>query len=186
MQQSQTKTLKHFGKFCSLWPPKRGKSRVKSGSANYKCNHHASFSHVSNSRLGADDAVKSFRRSFRFRQAAFLPRSQFRRGTCIACGSEGHWMNNCPNLIFSGRSDKSTKWCFWFCKMYSDSCLFKVGSLRNTLIFGPFPFAPPTLSLTLLLKATGFLSLNCLRILLFPTDLRHSRLKILLTRPFQS
>ena len=38
---------------------KREKSRVKSGSANYKSNH-ASFSHVSNSRLGADDAVKSF------------------------------------------------------------------------------------------------------------------------------
>ena len=34
---------------------KRGKSRVKSGSANYKFNH-ASFSHVSNSRLGVDDA----------------------------------------------------------------------------------------------------------------------------------
>ena len=39
---------------------KREKSRVKSGSANYKSNH-APFSHVSNSRLGADDAVKSFR-----------------------------------------------------------------------------------------------------------------------------
>ena len=88
---------------------KREKSRVKSGSANYKSNH-ASFSHVSNSRLGADDAVKSFRlQPFQFRQAAFLPRSQFRRGTCFACGSEGHWRNNCPNLISSGRSDKSTK-----------------------------------------------------------------------------
>ena len=88
---------------------KREKSRVKSGSANYKSNH-ASFSHVSNSRLGADDAVKSFRpQPFQFRQAAFLPRSQYRRGTCFACGLEGHWRNNCPNLISSGRSDKSTK-----------------------------------------------------------------------------
>ena len=87
---------------------KREKSRVKSGSANYKSNH-ASFSLVSDSRLGADDAVKSFRQPFQFRQAAFQPRSQFRRGTCFACGSEGHWRNNCPNLISSGRSDKSTK-----------------------------------------------------------------------------
>ena len=48
----------------------------KSGSANYKSNH-ASFSHVSNSRLGPDDAVKSFRpQPFQFRQAAFLPRSR--------------------------------------------------------------------------------------------------------------
>ena len=39
---------------------KREKSRVKSGSANYKSNH-ASFSHVSKSRLGADDPVKAFR-----------------------------------------------------------------------------------------------------------------------------
>ena len=62
------------------------------------------------SRLGADDAVKSFRlQPFQFRQAAFLPRSQFRRGTCFACGSGGHWRNNCPNLISLGRSDKSTK-----------------------------------------------------------------------------
>ena len=38
----------------------REKSRVKSGSANYKSNH-AFFSHVPNSRFGADDAVKSFR-----------------------------------------------------------------------------------------------------------------------------
>ena len=45
---------------------------------------------------------------FSFRQAAFLPRSQFRRGTCFACGSGGHWRSNCPNLISSGRSDKST------------------------------------------------------------------------------
>ena len=87
---------------------KREKWRVKSDSANYKSNH-TSFSLVSNSRLGADDAVKSFRQPFQFRQAAFLPRSQFRRGTCFACGSEGHWRNNCPNLISSGRSDKSTK-----------------------------------------------------------------------------
>ena len=73
---------------------KREKSRVKSGSANYKSNH-ASFSHVSNSRLGADDAVKSFRpQPFQFRQAAFLPRSQFRKETCFACGLEGHWRNN--------------------------------------------------------------------------------------------
>ena len=87
---------------------KREKLRVKSGSANYKSNH-ASFSVVSNSRLGTDDAVKSFQQPFQFRQAAFLPRSQFRRGTCFACGSEGHWRHNCPNLISSGRSDKSTK-----------------------------------------------------------------------------
>ena len=88
---------------------KREKSRVKSGSANYKSNH-ASFSHVSNSRLGADDTVKSFRlQPFQFRQAAFLPRSQFRRGTCFVCGSEGLWRNNCRNLISSGRSDKLTK-----------------------------------------------------------------------------
>ena len=47
------------------------KSRVKSGYANYKSNH-ASFSHVSYSRLGADDGVKSFRpQPFQFRQAAF-------------------------------------------------------------------------------------------------------------------
>ena len=64
-------------------------------------------------------------------------------------------------------------------------CL-KLAPSGNTLIFGPIPFAPPTLSLTLLLKATEFLSLICLRILLFPIDLRPSSLKILLTRPFQS
>ena len=87
----------------------REKSRFKSSSANYKSNH-ASFSHVSNSRLSADDAVKSFRpQPFQFRQAAFLLRSQFRRGTCFACGLEGHWRNNCPNLNSSGRSDKSTQ-----------------------------------------------------------------------------
>ena len=54
---------------------KREKSRVKSGSANYKSNH-ASFSHVSNSRLGADDAVKSFRpqpRPFSFDKPHFCP-----------------------------------------------------------------------------------------------------------------
>ena len=88
---------------------KREKSRVKSGSANYKSNR-ASFSHVSDSRLGADDAVKSFRpQPFQFREVAFLPRSQYRRGTCFACGLEGHWRNNCPNLISSRKSDKSTK-----------------------------------------------------------------------------
>ena len=64
-------------------------------------------------------------------------------------------------------------------------CL-KLAPSGNTLIFGPIPFAPPTLSLTLLLKATEFLSLICLRILLFPTDIRLSRLKILFLRPFQS
>ena len=42
---------------------KREKSQVQSGSANYKSNH-ASFPLVSNSRLGADDAVKSFRQPF--------------------------------------------------------------------------------------------------------------------------
>ena len=51
-------------------------------------------------------------------------------------------------------------------------CL-KLAPSGNTLIFGPIPFAPPTLSLTLLLKATEFLSLICLRILLFPIDLWH-------------
>ena len=35
-------------------------------------------------------------------------------------------------------------------------CL-KLAPSGNTLIFGPIPFAPPTLSLTLLLKATEFL-----------------------------
>ena len=47
---------------------KRERSRDKSGSANFKSNH-ASFSLDSNSRLGADDAVKSFRQPFQFRQA---------------------------------------------------------------------------------------------------------------------
>ena len=42
------------------------------------------------------------------------------------------------------------------------------------MIFGPIPSAPPALSLTLLLKATEFLSLICLRIWLFPIDLRLS------------
>ena len=87
---------------------KREKSRAKSGSTNYKSNH-ASLSFVSDSRRGTDDAFKSFRQPFQFRQAAFLPRSQFRRGTCFACGSEGHWRNNCPNITPSTRSDKSTK-----------------------------------------------------------------------------
>ena len=64
-------------------------------------------------------------------------------------------------------------------------CL-KLAPLGNTLIFGPIPFAPPTLSLTLLLKASEFLSSICLRILLFPIDFRPSSLKILFTRPFQS
>ena len=68
----------------------------------------------------------------------------------------------------------------------SGSCLFKLAPSGNTLIFRPIPFAPPTLSLTLLLKATEFLSLICLRILLFRIDLWHSSLKILLMRPFQS
>ena len=57
-------------------------------------------------------------------------------------------------------------------------CL-KFAPSGNTLIFGPISFAPPTLSLTLLLKTTEFLSLICLRILLFPTDLRLSGLNIL-------
>ena len=70
----------------------------------------------------------------------------------------------------------------------SDSCLFKVGFLREHVGFwsnsiGASDF---NLSLTLLLKATEFLSLICLRILLFPIDPRHSSLKILLMRPFQS
>ena len=54
-------------------------------------------------------------------------------------------------------------------------CLKLVPS-GNTLVFGPISFAPPTLSLTLLLKATEFLSLICLRSLLFLTDLRLSGL----------
>ena len=87
---------------------KREKLRAKSGSTNYKSNH-ASLSFVSDSRRGTDDAFKSFRQPFQFRQAAFLPRTQFRRGTCFACGSEGHWRNNCPNITPSTRSDKSTK-----------------------------------------------------------------------------
>ena len=68
---------------------KREKSQVKSCSANYKSNHD-SFSLASNSRLGADEAVKSFRQPLEFRQATFLPRSQFRRGTCFASRWEGH------------------------------------------------------------------------------------------------
>ena len=87
---------------------KREKSRVKSGSANYKSNRD-SFSLASNSRRGADEAVKSFRQLFKFRQATFLPRSQFRRGTCFASGWEGQWRNNCSNPISPGTSDKSTK-----------------------------------------------------------------------------
>jgi len=54
-------------------------------------------------------AVKSFRQPFQFREAVFLLRSQFRRVTCFAYGSEGHRINSCPNLISSGRSDKPTK-----------------------------------------------------------------------------
>ena len=87
---------------------KREKLRAKSGSTNYKSKH-ASLSFVSDSRRGTEDAFKSFRQPFQFRQAAFLPRTQFRRGTCFACGSEGHWRNNCPNITPSTRSDKSTK-----------------------------------------------------------------------------
>ena len=64
-------------------------------------------------------------------------------------------------------------------------CL-KLAPSESTLIFDPIPFAPPTLSLTLLLKATEFLSLISLRILLFSTDVRLSSLKILFLRPFQS
>ena len=64
-------------------------------------------------------------------------------------------------------------------------CL-KLAPSGNTLIFGPIPFRPRILSLTLLLKAKEFLSLICLSILLFPIDLPPSSLKILLTRPFQS
>ena len=88
---------------------KREKSRAKSGSSNYKSNNASSSSFVSHPRYGADDAFKSFRHPFQFRQAAFLPRAQFRKGTCFACGSEGHWRNNCPNLVTSSRSDKSNK-----------------------------------------------------------------------------
>ena len=73
---------------------------------------------------------------------------------------------------------------FGFEKSSDSGLSVKLAPSGNTLIFGPIPFAPPTLSLSLLLKAIEFLSLICLRILLFPIDLRHSSLKILLTRPF--
>ena len=53
---------------------------------------------------------------------------------------------------------------FDFEKFQTLVCL-KLAPSGNKLIFGPILFAPPTLSLTLLLKATEFLSLNCLRIL---------------------
>ena len=71
-------------------------------------------------------------------------------------------------------------------KKFSDSCLFKVGSLREHVDFWSNSIRASDLSLTLLLKAIEFLSLICLRILLFLIDLRHSSLKILLMRPFQS
>ena len=69
---------------------------------------------------------------------------------------------------------------------FSDSCLFKVGSLREHVDFWSNSIPASDLSLTLLLKAKEFLSLICLSILLFPIDLPPSSLKILLTRPFQS
>ena len=75
---------------------------------------------------------------------------------------------------------------FFILKSLQTLVCLRLAPSGNTLIFGPIPFAPPTLSLTLLLKATEFLSLICLRILLFLIDLRHSSLKILLMRPFQS
>ena len=50
----------------------------------------------------------------------------------------------------------------------------------STLIFGAIPFALPTSSSTVLLRCTKFLSLICLRILLFLIDIRRSSLKILL------
>ena len=57
----------------------------------------------------------------------------------------------------------------------SDSCLFKVGSLREHVRWFLVLFhSHPTLSPTLLLKATEFLSLICQIILLFPIDLRPS------------
>ena len=69
----------------------------------------------------------------------------------------------------------------------SDSCLFKVGSLREHVDFWSNSIRASDFIMALLLKATKFLSLICLRILLFPIlDLRPSSLKILLTRPFQS
>ena len=81
----------------------------------------------------------SFRLLFTYRweiprQAAFLPRSQFRRGTCFVCGSEGHWRNNYPNLISSGRSDKSARWCLWFWKVFRFFCL-KLAPSGITLVF---------------------------------------------------
>ena len=105
---------------------KREKSRVKSGSANYKSNH-ASFCHVSNSRLGADDAVKSFRlHPFQFRQAAFLPRSQFRRETCFACGSEAKDTGETTAPISFLQEDQISRPSDVFdFEKSSDSCLFK-------------------------------------------------------------
>ena len=71
-------------------------------------------------------------------------------------------------------------------KIFQILVCLKLAPSGNTLIFGPIPFRPRILSLTLLLKAKEFLSLICLSILLFPIDLPPSSLKILLTRPFQS
>ena len=87
---------------------KREKSRARPGSTHYKSNNHVSRFSVSNSRHGADIlSFCHFCQLFQFRQAAFLPRTQLIRGTCFACRSQGHWRNNCPNLIPSARSDIS-------------------------------------------------------------------------------
>lgn len=49
----------------------------------------------------------------------------------------------------------------------------------NWFSFGAIPFALPTSSSTVLLRRTKFLSLICMRILLFVIDIRRSSLKIL-------
>ena len=115
---------------------KREKSQVKTGSANFRSNH-ASFSHVSISRLGADDIVKSFRlQPFQFRQATFLPRSQFRRGTEPA--SLVDWKDTgattAPISFLQEDQISQPSDVFDFEKS-SVSCLFKVGSLREHVDF---------------------------------------------------
>ena len=132
----------------------------------------------------------SFRLLFTYRweiprQAAFLPRSQFRRGTCFVCGSEGHWRNNYPNLISSGRSDKSTRWCLWFWKVFRFFCL-KLAPSGNTLVFWSNSIRASDFIINTIVEGYRIPFLNCQIILLFPIDLRPSSLKILLTRWSQS
>ena len=55
---------------------------------------------------------KSFQKPFQFRQATFFPGAFKRRGQAgvyFACGFEGHWRSNCPNISPFTRSDKSNK-----------------------------------------------------------------------------